>query len=119
MKLLSEKYLLKKGTDELICRAGIETHREQTLDPVGEGAGGMNREGSTDIYTAMCETASQREAATRAQGTQPGALWLPGGVGWDGGWGRLRREGSWVYSRLISLLCGRSQHNIARQFSSN
>ena len=39
------------------------------------------------------------------QGAQPGAPWPPRGVGWGGRWGmqRFRREGTYVYLRLIHV----------------
>ena len=55
-----------------------------------------------------------------AQGAQPSALRQPGGVGWGGGWGRDSegRGHMYTYDRL-TLLYGRSQHNIVKQLSSN
>ena len=42
----------KNGTDEPICRAGIETQIEKTLvDTEGAGEGGMNRE--SIMYTLL------------------------------------------------------------------
>ena len=42
----------KNGTDEPICRAGLEMQTENELvDTAGEGKGDMNWENSTDIYT--------------------------------------------------------------------
>ena len=45
----------KDGTDEAVCRTGIETYIEnRNGDTVGEGEGGRNLE-RTDIYTVMCK----------------------------------------------------------------
>ena len=42
----------KNGTDEHICRAGIETQiQRKTVDTVREGKGGASRESSTEMYT--------------------------------------------------------------------
>ena len=57
------------------------------------------------------------------QGAQPGALWLPRGVGWGGWGGRLNRKGICVCVCInydwFALLYYRNQHNIIKQFSSN
>ena len=45
----------KNGTDEPICRAGIETDIENGhVDTEGEEEGGTNLENSSDIYTLPC-----------------------------------------------------------------
>ena len=50
----------KNGTDEPICRAGIETQMERKDlwmllgGAAGEGQGGTNWENSTEIYTLLC-----------------------------------------------------------------
>ena len=52
----------KNGTDELVCRAEVETQMQRTnvWTPRGEsgeggdGGGGMNWEIGIDIYTLMC-----------------------------------------------------------------
>ena len=50
----------KNGTDELVCRAEIETQMQRTniWTPSGEssggGGGGMNWEIGIDMYTLMC-----------------------------------------------------------------
>ena len=51
----------KNGTDELVCRAEIETQMQRTnvWTPMGEGGGvagggGMNWEIGTDIYMLIC-----------------------------------------------------------------
>lgn len=52
------------------------------------------------------------------QGAQPSALWQPRGLEW-GVEGGSRRRG-WTYNYdWFELLCGRGQHNIVKQFSSN
>ena len=48
--------IYKNGTDESVCRAGIETQTERTdiMDTPGKGEGGMNWESSVEIYTLSC-----------------------------------------------------------------
>ena len=47
----------------------------------------------SNIYTTMCKTDSQWEAAIWTQGAQLGALWWPWGVGWSGGWWEAQEGG--------------------------
>ena len=42
--------------------------------------------------------------------------------GWDGGWGdgrEVKREEIYAYLPPICVLCGRNQHDIVKQLSSN
>ena len=87
---------LENGTDEPICRAGIEMQvsRRDMWTSQGE-AGGMNREMRTDIYTLPCvkDEASgnlgKAQGASgnlgKAQGAQLSALWWHRWVGWESG----------------------------------
>ena len=45
----------KKGTNEPLCRAGIDTDVENRLvGTAGEGEGGMNQESRIDVHTLPC-----------------------------------------------------------------
>ena len=51
----------KNGTDEAVCRAGIEMQTQnQHVDAAEEGEGGPKGKSSTDLYTLPCvkQTAS-------------------------------------------------------------
>ena len=64
----------------------------------------------------MCETDTQWEAAVQTQEAQPGALWKSR-VGRVRGGGSKERGHIYAYGGFIFY--GRSQHNIAKQLSSN
>ena len=44
----------KNGTDEPVCKAGIETQTQRTPRAENGGAGGMNWEIGIDTYTLIC-----------------------------------------------------------------
>ena len=51
----------RNGTDEPICRAGIETQTDAEnglADTAGEDGGGMNWEMGIDVSNTVCKTAS-------------------------------------------------------------
>ena len=51
-----EKQILNIGTDEPICRAGIEAIQSRDLwTQRGKREGGMNWESNMDKYTTMCK----------------------------------------------------------------
>ena len=53
-------------------------------------------------------------------GDQPGTLWEPRGVGWDGKWEEGLREKQHMFTYgCFLLLYGRSQGNIVKQLSSS
>ena len=51
------------------------------------------------------------------QGTQTGALWQPGGMGWSGRWeGGSRGTGHMYIYGWFMLMYGRNQHNIESNY---
>ena len=65
----------KDGTDEPICRQGMETQEENGLeDTAGEGASGTNGESSTNIDTLPCIKQTAGEKLVCNSGSQPSAL---------------------------------------------
>ena len=53
------------------------------------------------------------------RGAQPGTLWQPRGVVWRGLEGGARGRGDMYTYGWVTMLNGRSQHNIVKQLSSN
>ena len=93
------------GTDEPICRVGIETDvKNKRVDTVGKREGGTNWEIRIDIYAWPCVKQITNGACCTAQGAQPGALWWPRWVGLGVRLGRrLRREE--IYANIYSVHC--------------
>ena len=77
-----------------------------------------NWESSTEIYTLPYVKQRARENLLYDAGSsnQVTALW--GGVEWEVG-RRFKREGTYVYLRLIHVDVCRNQHNVVKQLSSN
>ena len=63
------------------------------MDTAGEGEGGMNWESSMEAYTLPYVKQVANGKLLTTEGAQPGALWQPGGVGWDRGLGGGSRGG--------------------------
>ena len=93
--------------------------RLQLVDTVGGGEWNELREQHWNKYITICKIDSQREFAVWHRELKPGALWQPKGVGWGEVEGRFKREGTYVYLRLIHINIWRNQHNIVKQLSSN
>ena len=97
-----------------------DRHRAQTCARSGEGEGGVNCEYHWDGDMPVCKTDSQWEFAVGHRRLQHSALWQPRGVGWGGRWeGGSRVAGHAYACGWFTLMCGRNQHNIARQLSPN
>ena len=105
----------ENGTDEPICRAGIET---QTVATVGEGEGERNWESGMDLYTLPC--IEQAAGAEPLYSTGWGArLHSETTWGWGGARGSSGGRGHMCTQGWFMPLCSRSQHNVGKQLWSN
>ena len=83
-----------------------------------EGDGEMYGESNMETYHTICKTDSQWEFALWLRELKHGLCDnLEGGVGREMG-GRFRREGTWVYLRLIIIMFDRKQNSV-KQLSFN
>ena len=91
-------------------------HREQTSDTVGEGEGGMNREGSTETYTAMGKQPASGKGLHGTRGSARCPV-TPQRRGLRWARGQFRREGAHGGLWLTYTVCGSG--GALRQLSSN
>ena len=91
----------KNGTDEPICRAGIET-QTQGMDlwaQMRDAEGGTNCESSVKIYTLQCVKQITNGTLLNSAGSSTGALWQTRRVA-----GKIKRNVICVYSRLVHVI---------------
>ena len=95
-------------------------HREETCGHSGGRGGGADWESSVETYTLpyvkqmasgnlLCDTGSSTQCSGQSRG-----------VGWGGKWeGGSGGRGHMYTCGWFMLMCGRNQHNIIKQLSSN
>ena len=106
----------KNGTDDPICRAGIQMQIQRTdlWSQQGKKSGQSEKVALTYIHH-MCEICSEWGAAIQHRGpSQHSVMTQRGGMRVEGG--SRGRECIYTYGRL---LYGRNQHHIVKQLSSN
>ena len=90
------------------------------METVEEGEGGTNQESSMETYPLLfAKQTASGNSLHDAGSSNPllcDNLEACDGVGVGG---RLKREGTHAFLRLITLVCGRDQHSIVKQSPSN
>ena len=99
--------ILNNGTDEPVCRAGLEMQMQRMDSGTQRRKEGMSRENSI----AMCEQRAGGKLPHSVRSSAQCCDDLEAGMGLRG---EAPEGGSW-----LTLLCSRNEHNIVKQLYAN